>query len=91
MWDVDATFVAGDLLLVDVEAVGELGLGPAALLAEALDALAKRFVGYFAVAPHCLAREEVPGKLGRCVPGLIPAILLTELTLDTPLQGQGLG
>lgn len=48
-------------------------------------------VGYFAIAPHYLAREEAPGKLARGAPRQIPAILLAKLALDASLQGQGLG
>ncbi|MCC7075541.1 MAG: N-acetyltransferase [Acidimicrobiia bacterium] len=47
-------------------------------------------VGYFAIAPHYLSREETPGKLGRDAPRKIPAILLAELAPDTLIQGQGL-
>lgn len=50
-----------------------------------------RVVGYFAVAPHLLRREDAPRKLGRGAPREIPAILLAKLALDSSVQGQGLG
>lgn len=48
-------------------------------------------VGYFAIAPHLLAREAAPRRIGRGAPSRIPAILLAKLALDERLQGQGLG
>lgn len=48
-------------------------------------------VGYFAIAPHLLEREQAPRSLGRGAPARIPAILLAKLALDEPLHGQGLG
>lgn len=47
--------------------------------------------GYFAVAPHLLAREEVPRSIGRGAPSVIPAVLLAKLALAEQLHGQGLG
>lgn len=48
-------------------------------------------VGYFAVAPHLLAREVAPRSVGRGAPAQIPAILLAKLALDRSVQGLGLG
>jgi GNAT superfamily N-acetyltransferase len=48
-------------------------------------------VGYFALAPHLVEREELPRSVGRGGPSRIPAILLAKLALDTRLQGRGLG
>ncbi len=48
-------------------------------------------VGYFAVAPHLLERDDAPPGVRRRAPQRIPAILLAKLALDTSLQGQGLG
>lgn len=48
-------------------------------------------VGYFAVAPHMVAREETPARIGRGAPRQIPAILLAKLALDRRIQGKGLG
>ncbi len=48
-------------------------------------------VGYFAIAPHTLTREEAPRRIGRGAPRTIPAILLAKLALDRRFQGQGLG
>jgi GNAT superfamily N-acetyltransferase len=48
-------------------------------------------VGYFALAPHLLERDDAPPSVGRGAPRRIPAILLTKLALDKSLHGQGLG
>lgn len=48
-------------------------------------------VGYFAIAPHLLARDDAPKRLARGAPGQIPAILLAKLALDASVHGQGLG
>lgn len=48
-------------------------------------------VGYFAVAPHLLAREVAPRSVGRGAPAQIPAILLAKLALDRSVQGLGTG
>jgi GNAT superfamily N-acetyltransferase len=48
-------------------------------------------VGYFAVAPHLLVRQDAPPRLARGAPRQIPAILLAKLALDVSLHGQGLG
>jgi GNAT superfamily N-acetyltransferase len=57
------------------------------LLLDAGDAV----VGYFAVAPHFLNRQEAPRKLGRGSPRQIPAILLAKLAVASSVQGQGFG
>lgn len=48
-------------------------------------------VGYFAVAPHFIDRDDAPPTVGRGAPRRIPAILLAKLALDRSVQGQGLG
>ncbi len=48
-------------------------------------------LGYFAIAPHLLERDDAPPKLGRGAPRQIPAVLLAKLALDESLHGQGLG
>jgi GNAT superfamily N-acetyltransferase len=48
-------------------------------------------VGYFAIVPHVLERDEAPRKLGRGSPRQIPSILLAKLALGEHLQGRGLG
>jgi GNAT superfamily N-acetyltransferase len=48
-------------------------------------------VGYFAIAPHLIAREATPRRIGRGAPARIPAILLAKLALDERLHGHGLG
>jgi GNAT superfamily N-acetyltransferase len=48
-------------------------------------------VGYFAIAPHLIERDETPRRIGRGAPRQIPAILLAKLALHERLHGQGLG
>jgi len=48
-------------------------------------------VGYFAIAPHLLEREDLPARIGRGAPRQIPAILLAKLALHQRAQGSGLG
>ncbi len=48
-------------------------------------------VGYYALAAHKVAREDVPSKIGRGGPVEIPAVLLARLALSESLRGQGLG
>ena len=48
-------------------------------------------VGYFAIAPHLVERDEVSPKIGRGAPRQIPAILLAKLALDQDSHGSGLG
>lgn len=50
-----------------------------------------RVVGYFAIAPHTIDREQLARSVGRGAPRQIPAVLLAKLALDRALQGQGLG
>jgi GNAT superfamily N-acetyltransferase len=48
-------------------------------------------VGYFAIAPHLLERDEAPRRIGRGAPSRIPAILLAKLALHKRLHDRGLG
>jgi GNAT superfamily N-acetyltransferase len=48
-------------------------------------------VGYYALAAHKVAREQVPSRVGRGGPVEIPAVLLARLALSKSLRGQGLG
>jgi GNAT superfamily N-acetyltransferase len=50
-----------------------------------------RVLGYYALAAHKVARDEVPKRLGRGGPVEIPAILLARLALAKEIRGQGLG
>ncbi len=52
---------------------------------------ARNVVGYFAIAPHLLEREDLPRRIGRGAPSRIPALLLAKLALDERLHGDGLG
>ncbi|MFL5799137.1 MAG: GNAT family N-acetyltransferase [Actinomycetota bacterium] len=56
-----------------------------------VDEQTRRVVGYFAIAPHFVEREQVPRRIGRGAPRQIPAILLAKLALDRRVQGLGLG
>ena len=51
----------------------------------------REVLGYFALAPHLIEREELPRRVGRGAPRQVPAILLAKLALDTRLQGRGMG
>lgn len=48
-------------------------------------------LGYFALAPHLVEREDLPRPVGRGAPRRVPAVLLGKLALRTRLQGQGMG
>lgn len=48
-------------------------------------------LGYYALAAHKVAREDIPPKIGRVGPVEIPAVLLARLALSESLRGQGLG
>lgn len=48
-------------------------------------------VGYYALAAHRVAREDVPNKIGRGGPVEVPAVLLARLALSESLRGHGLG
>lgn len=52
---------------------------------------AGRVVGYYALAAHKVARDDVPRAVGRGGPAEIPAVLLARLALTYSLRGQGLG
>ncbi len=48
-------------------------------------------IGYFAILPHSIRREDVPSSLGRGAPDAIPGFLLARLALSEDLHGDGLG
>ncbi|GAA4181930.1 GNAT family N-acetyltransferase [Gryllotalpicola koreensis] len=50
-----------------------------------------RVLGYYALAAHKVAREQVPSRVGRGGPQEIPAVLLARLALSRELRGRGLG
>ena len=50
-----------------------------------------RVVGYYTLTAHKVAREAVPGKVGRGGPREIPAALIGKLALSSDLRGRGLG
>lgn len=52
---------------------------------------ADEVVGYFAIAPHALEREELAHRLARGAPARIPAVLLAKLARDVRHRGEGLG
>lgn len=43
---------------------------------------------YFSLVPHVVRRADLPAKLGRGSPDLIPAVLLARLALAEKLHGQ---
>lgn len=51
----------------------------------------ERIIGYYAVIPHGIRREEVPSSVGRGAPDVIPGFLLARLALSEQLHGQHLG
>jgi GNAT superfamily N-acetyltransferase len=51
---------------------------------------ASQVVAYYAIAPHQVAREQLPPAMAGGVT-VIPAYLLARLALDVTLHGQGLG
>lgn len=48
-------------------------------------------LGYYALAPCTLAREELTQRQARGLPDQIPAYLIAKLALDRGMQGQHLG
>lgn len=56
-----------------------------------IEAQTEEVVGYFAIAPHLVARDDAPRRIGRGAPERIPAILLAKLALHERLHGAGLG
>lgn len=48
-------------------------------------------IGYFAILPHNIRRDDVPSAVGRGAPDVIPAFLLARLALSEQLQGDGRG
>lgn len=46
-----------------------------------------RVVGYFAISPTQVVRDDLPGSLRRGAPRAVPAWLLAKLALDRELQG----
>jgi GNAT superfamily N-acetyltransferase len=50
-----------------------------------------RVVAYYSLAAHVVMRVDLPGRVGRGSPDVIPSILLARLALDVSLHGDGLG
>jgi len=48
-------------------------------------------VAYYALAAHKVAREQVPGSVGRGGPAEMPAVLLARLALSMVWRGRNLG
>ena len=48
-------------------------------------------VGYFAIAPHTVRREELPSAVGRGAPDVIPGFLLARLAVAESLHSRGHG
>lgn len=47
--------------------------------------------GYYTLAVTTTLQSETPGKMGRGMPSVIPAILMARFAVDVNFQGQGLG
>lgn len=48
-------------------------------------------LGYFAILPQSIRREEIPSSVGRGGPDVIPGFLLARLALSEHLHGTGSG
>jgi predicted N-acetyltransferase YhbS len=48
-------------------------------------------IGYDAVVPHGIRREDVPSSVGRGAPDVIPGLLLARLALSEELHGRHIG
>lgn len=48
-------------------------------------------IGYFAILPHNIRREDLPSSVGRGAPDVIPGYLLARLALSEQLHGLGRG
>lgn len=48
-------------------------------------------VAYYTLTAHAVRKPEMPSRIGRGMPDLIPAALIGKLALHTDLQGRGLG
>lgn len=48
-------------------------------------------LGYFAILPHNIRRDDVPPSVGRGAPDVIPGYLLARLALSEQLHGLGRG
>lgn len=48
-------------------------------------------IGYYSLASTSVISADLPRRLGRGQPAILPAFLLARLALDHSLQGQGMG
>ena len=48
-------------------------------------------IGYFAIVPHTIRRDDVPSAVGRGAPDVIPGYLLARLAVSEHLHGHGHG
>jgi GNAT superfamily N-acetyltransferase len=51
----------------------------------------RQVIGYFAIVPHTIRRENLPSAVGRGAPEVIPGFLLARLALSEQLHGGGRG
>lgn len=71
-------------------AAGAVKAGTAAvhlLVQHATDDGALRVVGYVAIAPTAVVRDDLPGSVASGMPTLIPGYLLAKMALDSSLRG----
>jgi GNAT superfamily N-acetyltransferase len=52
---------------------------------------ANRVVGYYCFAAGSLRIDEIPKKLQRNMPAMVPVILIGRLAVDSEYQGKGIG
>ncbi len=48
-------------------------------------------IGFFSFAAHSVFKDQLPQRIGRGSPEVVPVILLTKFALDKQFQGKGLG
>lgn len=48
-------------------------------------------VGYYALAPHAVSRDDLPTRVARNSPAMVPAYLIGKLGLTRDWQGRGRG
>jgi predicted N-acetyltransferase YhbS len=51
----------------------------------------RNVVGYYSLSAHAVNRMDAPSRIGRGVPGPVPAALIAKLALHVSLHGQRLG
>lgn len=71
-------------------AAGAVKAGTAAvhlLVQDGTDKGTLRVMGYVAIAPTAVVRDDLPGSVARGMPTMIPGYLLAKMALDSSLRG----